>query len=626
MRALTIPRFESFTFDVERDKKINGDEEAFLFSVMRMLGMSDYVPEAVYQQIADVMNNPDHEWRKIGRAMNQLARTGRAPARLDDQGNNNPDFITIEQLQRSGAITEGFHSLQALRALDNYITAKNNPQQKQFSTKFTTELDAAQSGPTIQGAQIGNYKALAAGGLPLFEHYYNNRTNKKSRFTLPKLYAATAGEAQGRITKLIELNEDKNFVSFVQAIFGQPDSLNNIDLKNLWNNQVGFAKTGLVGASYGQGEDGSVLAIAEKIKKHFEEDMPIADVNNIIETVNKMFGANSMYINKRSGRIEVQGEAFKQLNALAKIYTDSMFEVDPAILEYSKSMRQVYQTLVKVAKFQEDNPGVMGDFTAPQMVYMEPSSTKNVYNSSWIKGMSTSMLRENIQGEDKKFNFLNSEITYKSGSLGVDIQKEAESLVFGNARGLQSEAITRFPVVSIHGLDDLVKSITISELKRKYPDEFKFYIDVWDAGIVMPNIAGRYAEEYNKAWTSVMLNNQFFKQIVEGLDNSLASVGTLDDKRISQDLQEVIDEIDKMRRLTNDIYRTRQATDKPDLFDKRGKKELDAYMKAFGTDQIYAQENENNIARRRALASRGNPAIATVKPKGSSAQAYLDSL
>ncbi len=80
-----------------------------------------------------------------------------------------------------------------------------------------------------------------------------------------------------------------------------------------------------------------------------------------------------------------------------------------------------YQTLVKVAKFQEDNPGVMGDFTAPQMVYMEPSSTKNVYDGSWIKGMSTSMLRENIQGEDKKFNFLNSEITYKSGSLGVDI-------------------------------------------------------------------------------------------------------------------------------------------------------------------------------------------------------------
>ena len=74
--------------------------------------------------------------------------------------------------------------------------------------------------------------------------------------------------------------------------------------------------------------------------------MAIADVNNIIETVNKMFDVNSMYINKRSGRIEVQGEAFKQLNALAKIYTDSMFEVDPAILEYSKSMRQVYQTLV----------------------------------------------------------------------------------------------------------------------------------------------------------------------------------------------------------------------------------------------------------------------------------------
>jgi hypothetical protein len=637
MRALTIPRFESFTFNVEKggkmgdpnDYTMNADEKLFMFSVMRMLGRADHVPEAIEQEFNEIMTQPDHEWRRIARSLNNLARTGQAPNRLDVDGNNNPDFITIEDLKASGAIKEGFHSLQALRALDNYIRAKSNPNVKEFSTKFTTELDAAQSGPTIQGAQIGNFKALIAGGLPTFDYYYNNRKNKKSRFTLPKLYAATAEEAKGRITKIVEVGDNKEFISFVQAMFGSKDALGGIDLENLWKEQVGFAKTGLVGASYGQGEDGSVLAIAEQIKKHFEESVPIPEVELMIDTVNKMFGKDSIYINPKSGRLHLQGEAFKQLHKLAEIYTNSMMEVDPNIRKYSENMRKVYNTLVMVAQFQKDHPTVMGNFKAPQMTYKEPKSLSfdDIYNGRWVDGMSNSMLRENIQEDAKKFSFLDSEIFYKEGSLAVDIDTETEALRWNNPRGLQSEAITRFPVVSIHGLDDLVKSITISELKRKYPDDFNFYIDVWDAGIVLPHMAARYAEEYNKAWVAVMDNNRFFDQITRGLVKSLNSVGEIEDTKIAGRFDEVKDAIDAMRTLTNEIYEGVNYSDKPFLEDRTSKRETSEYMEAFGIDQIYAQENEPDIRRRGKLASSRFKDLAR-KPMAptNDAQAYLDSL
>ena len=640
MRALTIPRFESFTFNVEKGGKMgdpkdftmNADEKIFMYAIMRMLGRADHVPEAVESEFNDIMSNPDHQWRIIGRAINNIARTGQAPTSTDVDGNPNPDFITIKQLKDSGAMKEGFHSLQALRALDNYIKAKSNPNVKEFSTKFTTELDAAQSGPTIQGAQIGNFKALMAGGLPAFDYYYNNRKNKKSRFTLPKLYAATADEAKGRITKIIEVGNDKEFISFTQALFGNADKLGGIDLSRLWDNQVGFAKTGLVGASYGQGEEGSVLAIAEEIKKHFEESVSIENVEQMIGTVNKMFGKDSVYIEKGSGRLKLQGEAYKQLHKLAEIYTNSMLEVDPNIREYSKKMRQVYTTLVKVAQFQKDNPNLMGNFKAPQMTYKEPKSLsfEDIYNGRWVDGMSNSMLRENIQGDVKKFSFLKSEIMFKEGNLAVDIDKETEALDYNNPRGLSSEAITRWPVVSIHGLDDLVKSITISELKRKYPDEFNFYIDVWDAGIVLPHMAGRYAEEYNKAWVAVMDNNRFFEQITRGLTEAVNSVGEIENTKIAKKLQDVTDEIDKMRAMTNEIYQGLNFSDKPFLENRTSKRETNAYMEAFGIDQIYAQENEEDIRKRGRLASQGNRELSR-PPKKQSTQAelnkaYLDSL
>ena len=81
--------------------------------------------------------------------------------------------------------------------------------------------------------------------------------------------------------------------------------------------------------------------------------------------------------------------------------------------------------------------------------------------------------------------------------------------------------------------------------------------------------------------------------------------------------------LDKMRAMTNEIYQGLNFSDKPFLENRTSKRETNAYMEAFGMDQIYAQENEEDIRKRGRLASQGNRELSR-PPKKQSTQAELN--
>jgi hypothetical protein len=606
MRALTIPRFASFTFKVPRgdSKNLSKDEKTFLYTVMGLTGYADSVPEAIDRKIDEIMNDGNHSWRRLGAALNKVAYEGILPTKEGVEGlnQNNPAYITVKMLEDSNAVKEGLHSLEALRALDNYLKAKENPQINEFSTKLMGEIDAAQSGPTIQASMIGNWHGLYAGGLPMSEVWWKKREDGDSRFALPKLYASTAQITQGKIETIIRADEDKDFVQFVKFLFG--DEHHNLD--RLWNNSIGFAKTGLVGASYGQGKTGSVISISEEIKKYFEENLSPQETNAMLERINAHDSfKGEVTIDSNSYRLVFSNNAYMQLNKLAELYTTSMYESDNNIYEYSKNMRKAFKTSVLFADFaQKDRKFAQAegrspyiDFKPPQMIYREPQNLDSVYTKPWVDGMTKSMLDEHIPDKWKKLNFLDTEIAYQTGTPQPNIDREMVAMDFDNDEGIRSKSISRMPVVSIHGLDDLIQAITVNELYKKYgpngtvdPGSFNYFVSVWDAGIIEPHMRVRYMEEYNKAFAKVMKENKFFSQLTRGWEDSIR--GIIADDISNPDHRNAFktlkNSINRMREKTNEIYKGSGSYVSEDK--KRGIKEADKAMEERSIFQTYVPE------------------------------------
>jgi len=606
MRALTIPRFASFIFKTPTGKKLNEDEKTFLYTVMGLTGYADHVPEAIDRKIEQIMNDGNHPWRRLGAALNMVAHEGVLPPKEGVEGlGNNPAYITVKMLEDSKAVKEGLHSLEALRALDNYLKAKENPQMNEFSTKLIGEIDAAQSGPTIQASMIGNWHGLYAGGLPMSEVWWKKRKEDNradSRFALPKLYQATSKTAQEKIEGIIKADNDKDFIQLVKFLFAD----DNHDLSELWERSVGFAKTGLVGASYGQGKAGSVISITEEIKKHFEETLSPKETNDLIQRMNKSDAfRGQISIDEYSYRLVFSKNAYKQLNALAKIYTDSMYESDNNVYEYAKNMREAFKISVLFADFaqkdrlyaaqEQRSPYV--NFKPPQMIYKEPQDLDSVYTKPWVDGMTKSMLDEHVPDEWKSINVLETNIPYQAGVPQPNVAREVTALDFDNDEGIRSKAISRMPVISIHGLDDLIQSITVNELWRKYGPEgtvqankMNYFVSVWDAGLIEPQMRKHYMEEYNKAFAAVMKNNKFFSQLTRGWEDAIYGIDPSDiqDPTQKKKFSELKNRINKMRAVTNDFYKGSSSYTPEDK--KRGIKEADEAMEERSIFQTYVPE------------------------------------
>jgi len=313
-------------------------------------------------------------------------------------------------------------------------------------------------------------------------------------------------------------------------------------------------------------------------------------------------------IDKYTYRLQFTNNAYMQLNKLAKIYTDSMFESDSKIYDYSKAMRKAFKTAVRFADFaekdkvfaeEEGRDAYIQEFRAPEMVYKEPKSLsyEDIYNGNWVDGMRTSMLDNHIPSAWKTLNVLDSEIFYQTGAVEPNLAREVTALDFDNAEGIGSSAISRMPVLSIHGLDDLIQAITVNELYRKYgpkgtvdPNKFNYFVSVWDAGLIQPHMRKRYMEEYNKAFAAVMKNNKFFEQLTRGWEDSIANIRgeNIENPDHKADFEKLKKEIKNMRAITQGFYQGGKKYVSEDR--KSGIEEADAAMKNRGIYQIYSPE------------------------------------
>jgi len=550
MRGLTIPRDYSYTMSLAPiDGKMNQEESDHMNAILMYLGFDGKIPAAYQRQIKNILNHKKnnngimHPWIKLGMQLNHLADSNGLPEKsiIDGNGNIMPNELyidpdTLKPLINDGTLGEGVDSLFALMELSDYVAAKENEAITQYQTKFIGTVDAAQSGPTIQSIQIGNIRGAISGGLGVLNWMHKDRLKKasdkknnidpESRFDLPKLYATTAEKARGYLQGEINAGRDNDYIDFIKILFADAQNPNNFD--KLWNKSSAFAKTGLVGASYGQGTDGSIMSIAAEITKHLEESIPDADFVRIVNNLRSKFGSD-VSVNP-NGRLVLQGKAWGHLNKIAETYVNSMNEAEPRLKDYSKYMRKAFKTYVKFAKLAQDNPDVMGPVSAPKMTYKEPSgiSMEAVWQKNWIDGMSTSMIENHIPSDWKTFDIMGSEILFQEGIPVPNLDAESEALKFTN--DVKSAGISRFPVISIHGLDDLVQSITISEMNRLYPDDFKFFLSVWDAGRVPTNMLRNYSNIYNKVFEKVMKENDFFKQLTNGFREAINSIEIRDNK------------------------------------------------------------------------------------------------
>jgi len=550
VRFASIPRDYVTNIPLASLGKYNAEEKEFIAAVMANLGGGDRVFSsslAMFKEFED----PNFEGRKLGAMLNELGRTGQIP-----------EGLTPQRLKDSGFMEESGDSIQSLRAIDGYFKAKENPKQNNFLTKFIGEIDASQSGQTIQAMMLGNYDSYLRGGGRSPE--WLQRMDSSLKLELPKLYESATAHAASAYDASI--TEDKMLSEMVNTIFGSSEG-------DKFNKS--FAKIAIQGASYGQGKFGAQQAIKSKIME-WTNGLPLNEKNNIVSNLNSLFKEEAIGLdtNNNIQFLQPNTELEAKLDTYSDFFVEGMRQADPRILEYSKRMRGLFTSYVKIAAFAKNNNIQFGE---PEMAYYEPSDINNPYGAKWKKGMRTSMIEKHIPSEYLSTPFLGEDIVgdmaksweelpiyYKEGKPQVDYDKELSDL-----ENISSEAITRFPVVSIHGLDDLAISIAVSEMARKYPNDFKYFMSVWDAGRVPPLLRSKFSKEYNKALLETIKNNNFFLNLSTNFRNFVENIPA-DVKKKLNNSPKIANEFETLKNNARRLYQESLSLKTPRL-EKAGK-------------------------------------------------------
>ena len=277
----------------------------------------------------------------------------------------------------------------------------------------------------------------------------------------------------------------------------------------------------------------------------------LADLQKLFPPLDKGMGSPILQVklDREAGKIifNKDTEALSKLEKLAGMIVNGMNKADSRILEYSKIMGDIFDSYISLGLMFRDN-GRLNDVIAPHMTVIEPLDPNNIYGGKWGKGVTVPMMGNVYPKENLKVmptgGVNNMGIPWEglnvyssAGSQEVDWASEAALREDPEAweKGFRSFGYTRFPVVSIHVLDDLIISMAIVSMKKKFGDKMPPIQSVWDAGRMPVQMREEFAIQYNKAEMEVMKHNRFFDQISKGLQDSLQKITS--DKKLRESIE-----------------------------------------------------------------------------------------
>jgi len=543
--------------------KYSSDEKALISGIMYSLGYDTSTWNNMFKAFKNIAADPNSPERRAGRNLNiagkegSLMNTDMSPADLQDH------------------IPEGLKSLQALRALDSYLTAKEKGNDK-FLTRYLGSIDAQQSGKFIQDSIIGNILGMLRGGGRTKN--WLDRANKDSNLEAEKLYEAVRAEAAGIYSNAIDA--DINLSTLTTILFGEGKEAKSEMFSKA------FAKESLAGVVYGQGSDGSIDAVVEAVLDYLSYQES-GVVQSKIRQLEDAFNEPGIFSDEKNPELigsfsfksledRYNSDIGKALLSFGELFDKALDNVDPQVREYSNRMRDIYNLWVDIAVFAEEN-GL--DFPEPQTVLYEPADPNNPYNSKMVKGIHMNMLDHTFgdkyevlpfEGTDpdddtrwqeqsiyyqKQFDEEGNKIESKA-----DIKDEQSRLKeYSRDAKRRARGITKFPAVSIHAMDNLIMAIAVNETVRKY--NLPFVTSVWDGVEIPVKYRDKFSKEYNKALKLITSNNNFFEILPDSFEEALAPRNVTEeflkivnqDPRAKADWRELREKVKKLQRYAREI-------------------------------------------------------------------------
>ncbi len=578
-------------------KNYTNEEKIFVAGVMAQLGFNDWGDnlsgndnlryssiERRWQQLLD----PQHELRQFQEKMlkyEEALRTNKTVKAAD---------FGIDWSDGSRFLTDK-NSMQALWSINEFLKAKEKGS-NEFLDPYVTGMDSNQNGLFGIGVLIGDIKSTRGGGARTETYNSPFFKNETGILEEDKTYMQTLGMA--RSIFLQEISENKDLSDFADLFFANGGADKGLD--NLFKKE--FAKKVVVGGQYGEMEKSSATSMRIGFLEWLERvDNPLSQEkirDQIMADINKwagVGGADVNYYAKRSTRqnmdeakpviyfkknpndgritnkIAITGKAYEQMHHIAQVFNMAMHEASPSISVYTNKMKDIYTTMVELAGYSNDND--LNLINGVELTVLEPDvtdPTKPIYNkegyaNDWKPGAKINLLDSMVEedwvsiplegwaanqaaGGFDEAQWQERKVWLRKGSHSYDrdLDKERQALDYTSPVRPQSAGLTRFPVASLHILDDLAMSITIHEMKRKYGDEFDWFNSIWDEGLTRKGMREKFADEYNKAWMAVLLKNNYFSNMSNAFKEALENMSPEYRQKIYQK-QEVIDEYGKKK-------------------------------------------------------------------------------
>ena len=479
-------------------------------------------------------------------------------------------------------------SLQALWSLNEFLKAKEAGK-NEFLDPYVTGIDSQQNGLFGIGVNMGDIASTKSGGARTKGSNSDFFKDETGLLENDKTYMTTLGMARSLF--LSKIREDKSLSDFSELFFINANPEKELD--NLFQKE--FSKKVVVGGQYGEKGFSSARSMRTGFLEWLEKiDNPVSEIkvrDDVMASINEwggVGGADVNYFNRKStqsniddpvpiiyfkrnpndnratNKIQITGAAFKEMNKIAEIFNFAMHKAAPVIADYTSKMSDIYTTMVELAGYSQDNE--LDLINGVELTILEPDvtdSNKSIYNNNgyandWKPGLRINLLDSMV--EDKWVSYplqgwiINNEtnliddaawedrkvwLRTPSNSYDRDLKQEREALDFNNPIRPRSAGITRFPVASLHVLDDLAMAITVHELKRKYGNEFDWFNSVWDEGKVRKQFRERFADEYNKAWMAVLISNNYFKNMSKAFKTAFDNIPPEHMAKINKDKRAV---------------------------------------------------------------------------------------